>query len=1043
MAWRTEKTSIGTDLVYDGVENGIAPSPLKGTANLQNVNIATELGEAFVSFARTNQNPTQAPITNGTLTATVGLGNEYLDPSASLDVGQWINISSTNINLEEVVVNYGVIAGGGGGGGSNGTDAGGGGGAGGIDEGYIPLGIGTYAVTVGAGGAGAAAGASGSDGSNSSIAALVVATGGGGGGQHGANGRKGGSGGGGGGNPGAPGQGGNGLAGQGFDGGRGDAASNGGGGGGGYSAVGGNASATAVGGNGGAGGVVNVPGAGATYGGGGGGGNGGLGGEGGGAAGGAAGNPGANATANTGGGGGGGATGTQAGGNGGSGRVIITYLTGTVTATGGTITTNAGYTIHTFTSNGTFEITAIPLQTGHYFVSAKNGSGDVKLSPTFDPTASIVIQHGTSGTATFSTVHPAVTTTFIAKASEKYQTETSTEYRYYLLDADGYVWVRDTAAVTPAWMLSDPTDYSSYDFTGMAVINGWLLCLTNTEIWGKPTVKLGPSFTQLDNSYLNNPFPTHTNFAYVGHQGKMYYCDGNYLGELFPTTSLVTGVANIQSYAIYDSTVVTVTATAALTTGTGAITLTAAWSDGVASKAYLLKLSSGETRIGTLIANKTGFTLDSAVEFDATSTIEIVSVGTVTTLIEGSLPYTLNASGTVVRIPAVFFAQEDGTLPYAIDEETVYYIEQRPPGNTFAVYAAASGGNPLDISSGLLGTQYFNTFYPIGDDAGIDGTNALVQFSPQRLNLPEFEITQCMVELGNIILIGGVTNTLYPWNQIDATPSDIISLPESNVKAMVNANNMGYVFAGNKGNIYITNNSTAALAYKVPDYCAGVPGTPFSYIEPYFTWGDAAYIRGRIYFSILDQTATKAGNCGGIWSFYPTENFSYGQETGLALRLENQNSYGNYSGMATLILPDEEQNAIAPQYWSTWQNSYTVAASTTFGIDGTSSNPVTTAVIETDRIPTGTLLNKRTFQQVEYKVGTPLQSGDGVQLYYRLNATDSWTSLGTVQEESSNRLSGYWAVNFEKTQWVQLRAVLSTGGTTASSFIRLNELRLR
>lgn len=41
-----------------------------------------------------------------------------------------------------------------------------------------------------------------------------------------------------------------------------------------------------------------------------------------------------------------------------NGCVIIRYLTGTITATGGTITTSGGYTIHTFTSNGTWQRTA-------------------------------------------------------------------------------------------------------------------------------------------------------------------------------------------------------------------------------------------------------------------------------------------------------------------------------------------------------------------------------------------------------------------------------------------------------------------------------------------------------------------------------------------------------------------------------------------------------------------------------------------------------------------------------------------------------------
>jgi hypothetical protein len=68
--------------------------------------------------------------------------------------------------------------------------------------------------------------------------------------------------------------------------------------------------------------------------------------------------PGGNAGANTGGGGGGGShyNANNKGGNGGSGIVIISYPTGTINATGGTITTSGGNTFHTFTSNGVFTV---------------------------------------------------------------------------------------------------------------------------------------------------------------------------------------------------------------------------------------------------------------------------------------------------------------------------------------------------------------------------------------------------------------------------------------------------------------------------------------------------------------------------------------------------------------------------------------------------------------------------------------------------------------------------------------------------------------
>ncbi len=1046
MAWRTEKIDGGRDLVWDGVEQGIAPSPTRGTANIQNANIATETGEVMVSFARDLQEFAQATITNGTLTASVGDGALYLGTSAALESGQWINITAVSgISLTSTVVDYAIVGGGGGGGAGNGSYGGGGGGAGAIFEGELALGIGATTITIGAGGAAGSAGTAGTNGSSTSIGSSIVAVGGGGGGgQDSKAGKNGASGGGGCRGPADGGTKGLGITTPplGHDGANGFNAQ--GGGGGGFGADGSTPGGTA-GGNGGDGAAVAIVGGG-TYGGGGGGGcqgagTPGTGGTGGGGAGGAGAGVGTAGTANTGGGGGGGGS-SAAGGAGGSGRVIITYPTGTVTATGGTITTSGSTTIHTFTSNGTFTITAIPLPTGYYFVSQVNGSGDVTISSTFDPAADFVIEHGTSGTATFSTVHTAPTTVFIAKATEKYQTDTSTEYRYYMLDADGYVWCYDTQAVDLKWMLTDPTDYSSYDFTGMAILNGWLLVINNANIYGKPTVNLGPTFTILDNSDLNNPFATHTNFAMTGHQGKMFYCDGNYVGELFPTTSLVTSVANIQSYARYSATTTTLTATGTIIAGATNATLTTAWTAGVAGEVYRMIFSTGEERDVTLGSDKTSISWTGALIVAASATILVVSIATVEELFSGSMPYTLDTAAAIVRIPAVFFAEEGGTLPTEITAETVYYIERTLPGKTFTVYDALTGGSIIDMVSGATGNQYFNTFYPIGDDAGIYGTNALVQYSPQRLNLPQFEVAQCMVEVGNTVIVGGITNTLYPWNQIDATPSDLIALPEANVKVMINVNNMAYVFAGNKGNVYITNNSVASLVTKVPDYCAGVPGTPLTYIEPYFTWGDAMYTRGRVYFSILDQLSTKAGNCGGIWSFIPTQNFYVGQDVGIALRLENRNSYGSYNGVANVLLPSEEQDAVAPQFWSAWQSSYSVGAST-FGIDATGTVPATLAVVETDLLPTGTLLNKQTFSQLEYKLTAALASGDSVQLYYRLNSTNAWTSCGTEKSETAEPISGYYDINFQKTQWVQIRAELTSNGTATSSFVRFKEIRLR
>ncbi len=256
------------------------------------------------------------------------------------------------------------VGGGGGGGGQYYAGTGGGGAGGFKDESDISVAVGSYAVTVGDGGNGSDFNWYGQNGEGSSVGSLISVSGGGGGGGGSSNiddGRDGGSGGG----AGYKGQVGEGISGEGHDGGNAAAASDyGAGGGGGASEVGADGSGV-DGGAGGDGEASDITGSSVTYaGGGGGGGNttggtGGAGGAGGGGAGGDASAAGNDATANTGGGGGGMGKSGGTSGDGGSGVVIIRYATADITATGGSITTDGDYKVHTFTSDGTFEVTAV------------------------------------------------------------------------------------------------------------------------------------------------------------------------------------------------------------------------------------------------------------------------------------------------------------------------------------------------------------------------------------------------------------------------------------------------------------------------------------------------------------------------------------------------------------------------------------------------------------------------------------------------------------------------------------------------------------
>jgi len=172
----------------------------------------------------------------------------------------------------------------------------------------------------------------------------------------------------------------------------------------------------------------------------------------------------------------------------------------------------------------------------------------------------------------------------------------------------------------------------------------------------------------------------------------------------------------------------------------------------------------------------------------------------------------------------------------------------------------------------------------------------------------------------------------------------------------------------------------------------------------------------------------------------PTQNFFIGQDTGLSLRLENQASYATYNGMSPVLLASQTQNAIAPQYWNAWVSS---VSSPTYGIDFTGTGTLNPCVIETDLIPTGTLLDKTTFNQIEYKLSAPLIDGETVTMKYRLNSTDAYATCGTEVVETSTGLSGYVPASFEKGQWLQLQISLNPLTSPNGSFVRLKEVIVR
>lgn len=424
---------------------------------------------------------------------------------------------------------------------------------------------------------------------------------------------------------------------------------------------------------------------------------------------------------------------------------------------------------------------------------------------------------------------------------------------------------------------------------------------------------------------------------------------------------------------------------------------------------------------------------------------------------------------------------------------------------------------PHSSIAGVDNVVYFTNganigvFYEVAGQTFDPTNNATYVYTNSQYILPPWDTATALSQIptGNSIalVVGGRGNNIYTYPDVQsstsAKPTSVLWIPEARTKNLVQANNYIFIFSGSKGNIYITNGTTIAPIGTMPDYIAGSK----NYVQdPYYQWGDAMYLRGRLFFSITDHSPTHKGNIGGVWSFVPTFSYFINQDAGLALRLENVSAeYGlyGYDQVATVLfagLGETAQHADGPQYMACWtpsgrwtpstaysinqeiipptslQNFFaykcTTAGTSGLGIPLSSSDTIGQtitdgtavwtvvhsiqsidfssdvpysngeALIETDVIPVGTFLDKKTFTQVEYKLASALTTGESVQINYRTDLEQPFVSAGTISTEP-NTVSGIiQGVNFQKAQILQLQVIL-TSTATSPSYCRLQEIYIR
>ena len=335
--------------------------------------------------------------------------------------------------------------------------------------------------------------------------------------------------------------------------------------------------------------------------------------------------------------------------------------------------------------------------------------------------------------------------------------------------------------------------------------------------------------------------------------------------------------------------------------------------------------------------------------------------------------------------------------------------------------------------------QYIGSIAEVSSGAGFNPTvTSTYTYASKALTIPAVDNANCLAEVGINLMVGGQRNLIYPWDRISTSYKYPLWIADNIISKMITVNALTYIFAGNRGRIYVTNGTSAELYKKIPDHISAT-------LEPYYAWGGVAFSKNNLYFSAFALTNADAAlnGYGGVWAIDTDSE---------AMRLTQQLSYATYQGYATAIIP--QLAAVSQSFtggtppgaglfigWDNGVNGF--GGVNAFGIDGTNNTPYTgsQASVESDLIPIGTFGKPRDSQQVEFKLVKPLVAGESVTLYSRTDFSQTYGTMSFISPVNVGDISGTASANWKNAQWLQLKAVLNST-TTSPSYVRLKQLRV-
>ncbi len=267
------------------------------------------------------------------------------------------------------------------------------------------------------------------------------------------------------------------------------------------------------------------------------------------------------------------------------------------------------------------------------------------------------------------------------------------------------------------------------------------------------------------------------------------------------------------------------------------------------------------------------------------------------------------------------------------------------------------------------------------------GNGATYTWTQQALDLPPAYRIKCIEELGNNLMLGTWQGTniydirianIFPWDRSSTSFGQPIVMAEFGIHAMLNIGNQLIVLAGIEGTIF---RSDGVNAYPIGQLPMDLSG------GKYLEWYPGALVafKNKIFFGV-GQGGTTAIPAMGVYSLY---------QTGRGNILTFEHTISTLSdGTSNPLKPSALLPVTRDSMLIAWRDN------ATYGIDLTTNTSYAyttnySGFFDSPLYVVGSIKNLRTFEFIEFELGKKLATGEGIQLSYRLNSTDSFTTIGT------------------------------------------------